>query len=358
MAGTFASCNEDFKDWADPQSSDPESSVVITFSASSTGANDFNEMTDETEVQIFVPSLYCSAEDATTTYVATLYSEDKTKSYDISTDEDGFATIDDVTSAIVAVAGSQSEERTLPLTVVAYTSVNGVTIRNSSETTLTATIVPIPVPEVWYITGNFVGNATGSYLAAGCVPMYPNPDNYEELVFGAKMDASSYFVIYKQEGSRYPYIAQNATDGTLFTVESRDDVANATSITPGLSSGYYRITFNIKNYTLSYEAIDGHDPYTAMSMPGCYQGWDPTLNTMTAATTSPSLENHDWSTTVTFDTDSEFKFCANLAWGNDWGGTTFPVGIANVSDNIVATAGTYKVIFNDLTKNYYCEEVE
>ncbi len=359
MAGTLVSCNEDFKDWADPQSSDPEAAVEVAFAATETQAYDFNEMTEQTQVQIFVPLLVCNVEGATNYFTATLYNADKTKSANIEVDNSGMATIDNVTSAIIAVAGTQSVQQTLPLVVTAYTTVNGVTVRNSDELTLTATIVPVPVPEVWYITGNFVGNATGSFLAAGCVPMYPNPDNYEELVFGAKMDPSSYFVIYKQEGKRYPYIAASKEDGSLITVESKEQVENAESIKPGLAAGYYRITYNVKSNTLSYEAIDGHEAFTAMSMPGGYQGWDPSTNLMTAETTSPGLENHDWSVTVTFESDTKFKFCANLAWsGNDWGSTTFPIGLANVSDDIKATAGTYKVIFNDLTKNFYCEAVE
>lgn len=361
MVSTLVSCTEDYTDWADIQGQGPETPVEVAFTAKGAPAYNFNEMGEVNEIRIFTPEVQCNVEDATTTYAVVLNNEDKSKSAELPTYGDGMATIADVTSAIVKVAGTQSVERVLPMTIMAYTKVNGAAIVSKVENVmLTATIVPIPVPEVWFISGNCVGNGAGSYLAESCVAMLPNPDNFEEIIIGVKLNPSSTFRFYKQEGKgRYPYIAQSKTDGSLVTVESSTQVADAQNITPGLAEGYYKIVFNVKKMELTYEAIEGFEPFTAMSLPGDYQGWAPANNTLNAETTSIALENHDWSGTVTFAEDTGFKFCANLDWcGNDWGSLTFPLGVANVSDNIKGTAGTYKVYFNDLTKYFYFQAVE
>jgi len=361
MAGLFSSCNEDFKDWADPMTNGPETPVEVAVTAQPAQAYDFNKMEGVEEIELFTPEVKCNVEDAFTLYQVTIHNADKTKSATIPCVVNK-ATIANVTSAVIKVAGTQSEQRVLPMTIDAYTYVNGAAIHNTVEDVmLTVTIVPVPVPEVWYISGNFIGNGTGSHLAASCVAMFPNPENYEELIFGAKLNPSSTFRIYKQEGKRYPYIAKDKSSDALFTVEDASGVSSAENIMPGLSEGYYKITFNVKSMVITYEAIEGHEAFTAMSMPGSWQSpqWTPADNLMTAETTQAALENHDWSTTVTFAEDCEFKFCANGSWcGNDWGSLQFPLGVANVSDNIKATAGTYKVTFNDLTKNFYFQAVE
>lgn len=359
-AGLLSSCTEDFKDWANPQSNDPEAPFTVAFTATSAPAYDFNTMEGIDTIQLFNPEVKASVEGATTEYVAILHNADDTKSAPVAVIGDGKALKSEVTSAVIKVAGTQSEERVLPMTIIAYTKVNGQAVRNEvSNVNLTVTIVPIPVPEVWYMSGNSVGNATGSRFAEGCVPMYPNPDNFEEILFAGKFTADTYFRIYQKEGTRYPYIAEK--DGAPFVVENAEAAGTAQDFKPSLT-GYYKVVLNVKNLTISYEPIaEEPEVFTCMGMPGSWQAnaWSPGEDLMTAETTATGLENHDWSATVTFATDCAFKFCANGSWcDRDWGAGGFPIGIAAKGSDINATAGTYKVIFNDIMKTYYFQEVE
>ncbi|MCF0181706.1 MAG: DUF5115 domain-containing protein [Muribaculaceae bacterium] len=359
-AGLLASCTENFKDWSNPQSSDPETPLSTEVRVTPVAAIDFNapEWAEKDEVAIF-NSIVDAPQEATVVYQATLFNEALTKSYEIPM-HDKLAKKDDVTSAVIKMAGTESVARTLPLKVVSLITVNGATVRHEAETTLTVTIVPIPVPEVWYISGNFVGNGTGSFLAESCVPMYPNHANYEEILFAGKLDANSVFYIYKQEGQRYPYFAKSKEDGSIIIVNSAADKEKAEAFKPELT-GYYKITFNVKAMTIAYEPIECNAVYTAISIPGDYQGWDPSQNAMTPETTQASLECHDWSETIEIvNVGGGLKFCSNLAWGGkDWGGKTWPLGISDCGDNIMPSeGGKYFVIFNDIMGAYYFRAVE
>lgn len=359
-AGFLSSCTEDFKDWANPQSNDPEAPYEVVFTAANAPAVDFN-VTPETGnlIPVFVPTVTANVEGTTTIYNCEFHNADKTKSVKVPVNGLGEAFDDEVVSAVIKLYGTASEQHVVPLTITAFTKCNGQAVVNKVETcTFTVTTVPVPVPEVWFMSGNSVGNATGSRFAEGCVPMYPNPDNYEEILFAGKFTADTYFRIYQKEGDRYPYIAEK--DGKPFVVNDAEAAGTAQDFKPGLD-GYYKVTLNVKNLTISYEPLEAPEVFTCMAMPGSWQAnaWSPGEDLMTAETTAPGLENHDWSATVTFATDSEFKFCANGSWcGFDWGSLTFPIGYCNVGDNIKATAGTYKVIFNDILKVFYFQEAE
>lgn len=363
VAGLLSSCTEDFKDWANPQGNDPEAPFEVAFTATSAAAYDFNTMEGVDTIQLFNPEVKASVEGATTEYAVVLHNADKTKSTDLRTFENGKARKDEVTSAVIKVAGTQSEQRVLPMTIIAYTKVNGQAVRKQVEdVNLTVTIVPVPVPEVWYISGNGIGNGTGSHLAAACVAMFPNPDNFEELIFACKLDKSSYFWIYKEEGKRYPVIGCSKDDGTITSADDATAKGNLNPFQPELEEGYYKIVFNVKTFTISYEKLeDSFKVYSSISMPGSWQAnaWSPGEDLMTPETiTLATRENHDWSATVTFASDCEFKFCADGSWdGDNWGNSGFPMGTASAGANIMGTAGTYKVIFNDILKSYYFQEV-
>lgn len=361
-AGLLSSCTEDFKDWADPIGNEPEAPYEVVFTATNAPAVDFN-VTPETGsyIPVFIPTVKASVENATTIYTCEFHNADKTKSVKVPVNALGEAFDAEVSSAVIKLYGTASEQRVVPMTITAYTSCNGQAVVNKVETcTFTVTTAPVPVPEVWYISGNCVGNGTGSHLASSCVAMFPNPVNYEELIFACKLDNTSTFYIYKEEGKRYPVIGTSKADGTIISADDATAKANINPFQPGLTPGYYKIVFNVKSLQISYEPLDGtYEVFEAMGMPGSWQNWSPAENLMTAETTNATLENHDWSATVTFETDCEFKFCANRDWKNpNWGGATFPLGTCTGSDNIKATAGTYKVYFNDILKSFYFQAVE
>ena len=78
---------------------------------------------------------------------------------------------------------------------------------------------------------------------------------------------------------------------------------------------------------------------------------------MKAISTFDGAENHDWVETLTYTADAPSdggcKFTADGAWTDNWGDSAFPYGTGSAGGhNILYKAGTYKVIFNDITHQY------
>jgi hypothetical protein len=111
-----------------------------------------------------------------------------------------------------------------------------------------------------------------------------------------------------------------------------------------LVPGYYNVNFNNDSFTYNFQTV----PVTMIGP--AVQDWN-TEATMNSEDNGISFTLLD----VTL-TDGEMKFRANNAWSLNWGGTTFPTGIAapNSVDEtpINVTAGTYNVTFNRLTLEY------
>jgi hypothetical protein len=60
--------------------------------------------------------------------------------------------------------------------------------------------------------------------------------------------------------------------------------------------------------------------------------------------------NYTKNNLTTFNDGAKFRF--NNAWGGDWGGTTFPIGLVKTGDNIPCTAGVYNLTVNRVTGLY------
>lgn len=113
-------------------------------------------------------------------------------------------------------------------------------------------------------------------------------------------------------------------------------------------SGYYTISLNSINHTLTIEKVaDVTTSYNTLGMIGAFTDWSSDI-AMTA------YNKHSWYKEVTFNANTEGKFRANSDWGINWGATTFPVGIGvGNGPNIPLAAGTYMVMFNDISGCYY-----
>jgi hypothetical protein len=118
---------------------------------------------------------------------------------------------------------------------------------------------------------------------------------------------------------------------------------------PVSTAGYYKVVFN--DFTGEYS-------FTLLTTPefstvgiigsGTPGGWDADTD-LTKDANNPHL----WIGTVVL-TNGEAKFRAENAWTTNWGGSTAPSGVG-VQDggNIPVAAGTYTVVFNDATGEYF-----
>ena len=366
----FAACTDDYKDWADPQGYNQAEASSVSFVAANVGSIDLRDAS-VTEFPIFNPTVTTNAEGATTTYVATIYNADKSDSRNVSCAENGVAQRSDVQGAMSTLYGAEEVERQAPMDVTAYTVIDGTAVVSKVEgLTLTATPKYVEKPKIWYVLGNYIGAGTwfnkktalGDAKFRSLVPMFPNPENLEELVYAGFFPKNTQFCIIIYPYNDYPRITGgDEKGGQQLLLEANSDVQN---ITVG-TEGYYKVTVNVadkSNPTLKMTQITCNTVCATMSMPGSYQSpaWSVTSNKMTKVTTKAEGENHDWVADVTFtdnptDAATEgIKFAADGAWDVNWGGSMFPMGSAVRSgNNILYKEGTYKVIFNDLLGIYY-----
>lgn len=130
---------------------------------------------------------------------------------------------------------------------------------------------------------------------------------------------------------------------------------NAGNIKDITATGYYTVTLDPVALTYKIEPYaDGATApvYTSISLIGNAVGsWDADVD-LTATPYDP----HVWRAEGVAISEGELKIRADHAWSKNWGGKAFPKAISDSGDNIkVSTkqAGTYDVMFNDLTGHYH-----
>lgn len=116
-----------------------------------------------------------------------------------------------------------------------------------------------------------------------------------------------------------------------------------------VTAGTYFVRFNDVTGAYSFAPSES-EPFTSVGIIGdaTAGGWAEDTD-LIQNPTNPYL----WSSLVTI-TDGEAKFRADDDWADDWGGSTFPGGIAKYKGpNIPVEGGTYFLTFNTGTGEYY-----
>lgn len=333
----LCACNEDYKDWAEPQSPVDPGAVNISFTPSAVGALDLRGM-DADSVVAFTPNLVVTGTtDVNTKYDVTIHNANNTDSVTIKGDEQGRVRRSDLQGAIIALFGNIEQARQTTMNITANMLISGLmTSAYAYNVGLTATPEQQELPPVWYVLANCIG--TGGMLNnaieggpfgamyTSLVAMYPNPLNYEELVLPAYLCANAKFKVILKPGSKEDFIGGAVYDDNI-------EVADA---------GYYKIIANTKDKTLRYERMSVADVKVYSSM-GLSNG-----TSLAKVTTNAKGENHDWhGNLVVADGGQSIKFVADD--GTTWGSEEFPAGKAMLDGaGIPCEDGTYKVVFNDL----------
>lgn len=235
---------------------------------------------------------------------------------------------------------------------------------NTSTATVDVTILAVnPYNAVtlrpWYLVGAAIGNGSWnnstSGLGSALYPLSVVPGNKYNTSGDGEYTYTGYF-----EAGKGFKLLRNVGDwnndlwgmtGTTYVHNGGDNITVPTS-------GYYTINLNSITNTLTIVAAPAPaTSFTSMGMIGEFNGWGGDV-AMTAGQTS---NNHIWYTTYTFTTDftppvgnGGMKFRANGGWNDNWGTGYFPAGLGtNGGTNIPFKAGTYIVIFNDISGCYY-----
>ena len=219
---------------------------------------------------------------------------------------------------------------------------------------------------LWYLVGNCIGEGDWSNSAdkigVSLIPLLPDPnaefnkvDGTGIIVYAGYFPAGGQFKLIKNPGSWDEQMNFTNVKGSDGIVSDEDGDNHNIGI---LNEGYYKIIVNTEKNEIEVTAIEAAPEYGTITMPGTYQGWDPTANAMTPMA---GARVNEWMATVTFDADAivandeGVKF-ANGSWDVNWGNDnhSFPLGLGvQGQGNIHYKKGTYTVYFNDILGIYY-----
>ena len=347
MTLLLASCTEDFKDWAEPQSN-PQGQV-ITFgngSVNPVGVIDLAEVPDSVEMIKVCDITAPATSDTAYAPVYTIYLNGQ----EFPLNVDGTMSVADLESYVISLFGKAPEPRVLTAQVKCVMT-NGTTAITIMSDPFEITVIPEPatMPDLWYLVGSCIGDGSWSNVldnvGTSLIPMYTEAEDFSVLTYVGYFPAGQGFKLIhipgnwdEQWGMKDGAFVKN--DGGSGNIEVSAD-------------GYYMVTYDMNTETLTVEPYDENPGvYAQIAMPGGYQGWNPGENPMTPMSTV--VENHDWMAVMTFEENTELKFAAEGGWTVNWGSNTFPVGVAtNNGPNIPVEMGTYRIVFNDILGRYY-----
>ena len=130
------------------------------------------------------------------------------------------------------------------------------------------------------------------------------------------------------------------------------------------TNGWYTITLNSIDNKLTIVATTApKNSYASIGLVGAFNNW-PATGGDVVLTANTNAGGHVWYTAYTFTADSQCKLRANGTWTVNWGtpGTVdgnkiySNAGIGVIGGggkNMLETAGTYTIIFNDIDGGYY-----
>ena len=270
-----------------------------------------------------------------------------------TTEENGWVTNKTLYDMLVNLGAQEDAE----LTAYVRVSVHGVPSNVVPiRVKTTNPVVRLSGNAMWCLTGSVIADGSWSnspaQVGTGMIPFYSEPASPGVLTYTGYFSQDNFgqFKLVKD----YSW-AEQFGSGELNGNASWVSYGDGENITV-LSSGCYTITIredNDGNYYADVAGVADSPVYGTIYMPGEYNGWNAGGNPLSPVTTIAGVENHDWQSTVTFAADTEVKFAADGSWNTNWGSASFPTG-RGVQDgsNIQVKAGTYKVLFNDITGHY------
>lgn len=262
-------CNEDFKDWNDPQSYPQEDAIVIPgFAATSAEVIDLNALSATDTVSIFnlpaatLPEGYTLADARVIANPADLNMAPNTK-LDCLTDGKMAAAKEALQAMVQATYGLRPVERKFSAQVLVDAKKDGQAVLINAGTIDLVIIPEAPeIEEAYYITGNCNGwdNANTDFeLSNGGGDPYENPEFSclipAEKVSGDKLEfkvtpksgigGDWSKCLCKDEANPGKFVGNNA--GSNFEVPTEP------------TAKYYKVTFNMLTFTWNIEALNFGD---------------------------------------------------------------------------------------------------
>lgn len=326
----MASCTEDFKDWADPQSNS-ENPASANAAVAAAGAIDFTTITADS-VLLFTPT-YNAEEGTMATNDVTLYNADKSDSRTVSVDAQGRAKTTELRDALEGLYGPEGSY-TVPINVVTVLSKEGQAFRFISD-----------------IEGN-VTMAAGMYIVGGDerVPMeFVSDGQYSITVPAGEMHFFFLPFTHLNNFEEGKLGSKEETDGFIFGGDLVQGAkANEIWLDEDPDYTQYIITVNTNNMTYDVEGLAYAD---MIWQAGNANGW---------GSPAAGLKNKGWKDARQNDGDyygfmylnGDFKFRSHEnSWdAPDWGleeaFDDYSGSLVAQGGNLNAPAGFYMVEAN------------
>ena len=209
-------------------------------------------------------------------------------------------------------------------------------------------------PEIWWLIGADIADGSwGSDLGKCVVPMqtidgaeYDNKTGQGEIKWTGYL-AGNGFKLVKIPGKWDDQYGQ----GDSFGEYLHNDGGSGNITVP--EAGIYTVTLNTATNTLKVEKTDVPAPvFSGMAISGSFNEWGD--EAMTPC--SSGWENHDWYITHSFSAGDEVKIKQADSWDFNKGGSfvnysegMYVYGVSGGSNLVIEEAGTYLIIFNDIT---------
>ena len=210
-------------------------------------------------------------------------------------------------------------------------------------------------PEIWWLIGADIADGSwGGDMGKCVIPMqtidgaeYDKKTGQGEIQWIGYLGGNGF----KLRGALDDGWASQWGQGDAFGSYVKNDGGSGNITVP--EAGLYKVTLNTQKDELTIAAFDGSAPvYSGMAISGSFNDWGDTP--MTPCSTG--WENHDWYITYEFAAGDEVKIKQADSWDFNKGGAfinysqgMYVYGVGNGANLVIAEAGTYMIIFNDIT---------
>ena len=220
-------------------------------------------------------------------------------------------------------------------------------------------------PEIWWLIGSDIADGSwGSDVAKCVIPMQTIDGEVYDSKAGQGVTQWIGYLGgggFKLRGALDDGWAAQIGQGASFGKFVKNDGGSGDIKVP--AAGLYKITLNTaelakagdkeETTALTVEAYNGSAPvYSGMAISGSFNGWGDT--DMTPCSTG--WENHDWYIVHDFAAGDEVKVKQAGSWDFNKGGVfvdysegMYVYGVSNGPNLVIAEAGSYMIIFNDIT---------
>lgn len=370
-AFALVACDENYDDWADPQTNAQESLVDINFQVTVTANSiEIGDITTDSVALARITSTSELEEGATVSYEAQLFdSEDFSSLQEVllSYSADACnAAVADLQAAVVELFGKRPDARTVYMRLVSYINVNGQIISKASNT-VTLTITPeAPVIDTAYYMIGTVNNWNDTDVSTLLKFAHSGKDVYEDpyftLIFEASGEAWWKLIPQSTVDAVQAGSISNVWEGTSLGVQTDGDDSLEGTLTldnPQAgkieATGWVKMTLNMMEGTYTIEVI-GEMPLQ-LYVNGGYCGWD----FSEAKTVYSQYYDFTYDGYINIDNGGfEFKFATERAWDS---GTNYGVGddvnlVTDGGNIAVAENGFYRLTVDLNSMTYSATKTE